>query len=280
MENQLTKNNQEEILTKQFEGQNVKIIIENGEPLFELYSTGMILGQVKQNSAGKLYPRKDRIDDNIKNAEIKPCVHNGHKYLTEEMLYDLMLEMKTDKVKPFRKWVTKEVLPTIRKTGGYINNAELMVNTYFNALDNTHKEIVKGLFVNIENQQKQIVNLEKENKLLAKDVSEWANESIINALVRRYGSSIHNFAQAWIIWKKNILYKYGININSRMTNYLNNTYKKTKPQTLSMLRNKEELTMGLKTAIAMCREENLEISDILGKHLNDDDFNDLIKENS
>ncbi|MBU3114628.1 BRO family protein [Clostridium lacusfryxellense] len=45
-------------------------------------------------------------------------VRNGQQYLTEEMLYDLMLEIKTNKVKPFRKWVVSEVLPKIRKTGG------------------------------------------------------------------------------------------------------------------------------------------------------------------
>lgn len=104
-----------------FEGNNVEVILgENNEPLFEIYSTGMALGQSKQNSAGKLYPRKDRIDENVKNADIQPCVHNGHKYLTEPMLYDLMLEMKTEKVKSFRKWVTNDVLPQIRQTGGYI----------------------------------------------------------------------------------------------------------------------------------------------------------------
>lgn len=107
-------------ITKVFNGSNVEIIIgEKEELLFELYSTGMALGQVKKNTAGAVYPRRDRIDENIKNAEITPCVHNGHTYITEEQLYDLMLEMKTDKVKPFRKWITSEVLPTIRKTGSY-----------------------------------------------------------------------------------------------------------------------------------------------------------------
>lgn len=101
-----------------FEGTQVYIIEKDGEPMFEVYSTGMALGQVKFNSVGTAYPRKDRIDENLKNAEIIPCVRNGHSYITEEQLYDLMLEMKTDKVKPFRKWVTSEVLPAIRKTGG------------------------------------------------------------------------------------------------------------------------------------------------------------------
>lgn len=111
-----------EILTNKFEGQDVKIIEIDGEVLFELYSTGMALGQVK-TAKGKIYPNKDRIDKNVKNAEISTVAHNAQQYLTEEMLYDLMLETKTEKVKPFRKWITKEVLPSLRKTGQYsINN--------------------------------------------------------------------------------------------------------------------------------------------------------------
>lgn len=101
-----------------FEGNNVEMVSDDNKLLFELYSTGIALGQVKY-AKGIAYPRKDRIDENVKNAGITLVVHNGQRYLTEETLYDLMLEMKTDKVKPFRKWVTSEVLPTIRKTGSY-----------------------------------------------------------------------------------------------------------------------------------------------------------------
>ena len=116
-----------------FEGMGVEIILnEQGEPLFELYTTGMALGYVRPNSTGKLYPRKDRIDKTVESAEISTCVHDGHRYLTEEQLYDFMLEAKTEKCKPFKKWVTHEVLPSIRKHGGYIvaneeeSDAEIM----------------------------------------------------------------------------------------------------------------------------------------------------------
>ena len=101
-----------------FENNQVEVMEVNGVLYFELYSTGMALGQVKE-AKGRKYPRTDRIDENVKNAEISTVVHNGQQYITEEQLYDLMLEMKTDKVKPFRKWVTSEVLPSIRKTGTY-----------------------------------------------------------------------------------------------------------------------------------------------------------------
>ena len=104
----------------QFEDNNVEIIQdENGNLLFEVYSTGMALGHVKRNAVGTCYPRKERIDENLKNAEITPCVHNGHKYIDESQLYDFMLEARTDKCRKFRKWVTNEVLPSIRKTGTY-----------------------------------------------------------------------------------------------------------------------------------------------------------------
>ena len=113
-------NNELTVLTKEFEGNGVGIIIENGELLFELYSTGMALGQIVK-AKGKIYPNKARIEKNVKNAEISTVLRNAKLYLNEEMLYDLMLEMKTDKVKPFRKWITSEVLPSIRQNGGYID---------------------------------------------------------------------------------------------------------------------------------------------------------------
>lgn len=101
-----------------FENTKVEVITLNGQPMFELYSTGMALGQTK-TAKGKTYPRKDRINENVKSAEITPVVRNGQQYITEPQLYDLMLEIKTEKVKPFRKWVTDEVLPSIHKTGSY-----------------------------------------------------------------------------------------------------------------------------------------------------------------
>lgn len=121
----MMENNNVLILVNNFEGTDVGIITdENGNVLFELYSTGIALGQIKTNTVkGKVYIqcRKDRVDKNIENAGIKPLVHNGLTYLNEEMLYDFMLEARTDKCKAFRKWVTSEVLPSINRNGAYIS---------------------------------------------------------------------------------------------------------------------------------------------------------------
>lgn len=40
-------------------------------------------------------------------------------FVTESGFYDVILYSKSIKVKPFRKWITSEVLPSIRKTGQY-----------------------------------------------------------------------------------------------------------------------------------------------------------------
>lgn len=102
-----------------FEGNDVEVVQdENGEPLFEIYSTGMALGYVTV-AKGKVYPQKIRIDKIVKNAEIKPVVHGVQLFINESQLYDFMLEARTDKCRIFRKWVTNEVLPSIRKTGNY-----------------------------------------------------------------------------------------------------------------------------------------------------------------
>ena len=98
------------------EKEEVEIIEYDGE----FYSTGIALGYARNNEKSTgvhrghpLFPRKDRIDKILENDEIVPVVHGVQSYLTEEQLYDFMLEARTEKCKSFRKWVTNEVLPTI-----------------------------------------------------------------------------------------------------------------------------------------------------------------------
>lgn len=55
---------------------------------------------------------------------------------------DALIEERIAKLKRFKRWVTAEVLPTIRKTGGYVNDEDAFVRTY---LPNVGPE-VKALF--------------------------------------------------------------------------------------------------------------------------------------
>ena len=86
----------------------------------------------------KKYPAKDRIDKNAKNAEIKPVVRNAQPFITEEQLYDLMLETRTDKCRVFRKWLTNEVLPALNHEGTYTMKHEPKTDKPYEYFDKTY----------------------------------------------------------------------------------------------------------------------------------------------
>ncbi len=54
--------------------------------------------------------------------------HRKVTLINESGLYSLILSSKLPQAKEFKKWVTTEVLPSIRKNGGYIKNQEKMSN--------------------------------------------------------------------------------------------------------------------------------------------------------
>ena len=116
-----------------FENCEIQIVVENDAPLFEVYSTGMALGYIT-TTRGKSYPHKVRIEKVISNADIVPVVQNEQRYLTETQLYDFMLEARTDKCKPFRKWIVEEVLPSIRQNGCYISETATKEDIDFESL--------------------------------------------------------------------------------------------------------------------------------------------------
>ena len=184
-------------------------------------------------------------------------------FLTEDGLYEVLMQSRKPIAKQFKKRV-KEILKTIRKSGGYVNNAEKMVDTYFSDIPEEQKTIIQGLLVGIEEKQKKINVLTAENDLLTQKTLEWADRPIINSLVRAYAHSIgDDYATTWREFKKELLYRYGINLNSRKTAHLNNGGKKTK-KTLDFINN-DELSQAISTAVAMCRNNNVDISDIMQK---------------
>lgn len=62
--------------------------------------------------------------------------------VSESGLYAVILRSDKPQAKPFRKWVTSEILPTIRRTGGYVVNEDMFIKNYLPFLD----EPYQGLF--------------------------------------------------------------------------------------------------------------------------------------
>lgn len=84
-------------------------------------------------------------------------------FVNEDGLYDVILDSRKPEAKAFRKWITSEVLPAIRQTGGYIQTAA----------DDTDSDIMaKALLIaqrTIDSKSQRIQMLEGENNLLEQE---------------------------------------------------------------------------------------------------------------
>ena len=67
----------------------------------------------------------NHVSDEDKTSVVIPDSGSNYKskatIINESGLYSLILSSKLPSAKEFKHWVTAEVLPTIRNTGGYIN---------------------------------------------------------------------------------------------------------------------------------------------------------------
>ena len=128
------------------------------EPLFCLADVCKSVGITNARNV------KDRLDmDDVRLVDtIDSMGRTQHvNFVTESGLYDVIIRSDSEQAKPFRKWVTSEVLPSIRKTGGYIAAKP----------DDTPEEIMaKALLIaqdTMKRQSEKIGRLEAENKGMA-----------------------------------------------------------------------------------------------------------------
>ena len=62
----------------------------------------------------------------VKDVPIRKLNNAGENFLTESGVYKLIFKSDKKEAEKFQDWVTDEVLPEIRKTGGYITTTEDM----------------------------------------------------------------------------------------------------------------------------------------------------------
>lgn len=122
------------------------IIAEDGEPRFCLADLCKAINVTNHRNVAK------RIDqEGVRRMDI--LTQGGTQqvlFVTEAGMYEVLLRSDSEEAKPFRKWVTSEVLPSIRKTGGYIATKH----------DDTPEEIMARALVvaqsTLERQQKRL----------------------------------------------------------------------------------------------------------------------------
>ena len=140
----------------------IRTMTQDGEPWFVGKDVAELLGYVKPQNAIAAH-----VDDEDKTlAPIQGGCSTGMQntiIINESGLYSLILSSKLPTAREFKRWVTSEVLPSIRKTGGYITGQDELSDADLMA---------KALLVaqrQIEQREERINALETANKKLLPD---------------------------------------------------------------------------------------------------------------
>lgn len=103
----------------------VRTVVIDGEPWFIGKDVAQCLGYTNPSKA-----LADHVDDDDKlnNKTLSSLGQRGGWLINESGMYALIFGSKLEKAREFKRWVTSEVLPTLRKTGHYEVAADQSVN--------------------------------------------------------------------------------------------------------------------------------------------------------
>ena len=118
-----------------YSGSQVRTIIKDGEVWFVAKDVCEVLGITKHRDA------ISRLSDRQRGS-VKVDTLGGPQEMAainEAGVYKLVFRSNKPEAERFSDWVAEEVLPTIRKTGGYVANDDLFVETYLKHADEQTK---------------------------------------------------------------------------------------------------------------------------------------------
>lgn len=153
---------------------SVRAVRIDNEPYFVGKDVAEILGYERPTDAVR--KRVDPDDRGVAKMET-PSGAQEMTIINESGLYSLILSSKLPKAKEFKRWVTSEVLPTIRKTGGYVNNTAQFVDSYFGQLNLEQKHALTLMFDESKRMSEQLK--EQAPKVLFANAVETAHTSIL-----------------------------------------------------------------------------------------------------
>lgn len=102
--------------TFNYDNNQVRTVLQDGEPWFVLKDVCKVLNL---STPKRVAERLD--NDEVSLTHLIDAIGRSQKttIINESGLYGVILRSDKPQAKPFRRWVTHEVLPTIRKTGSY-----------------------------------------------------------------------------------------------------------------------------------------------------------------
>lgn len=121
---------------------SVRTVIRNGEPWIVGKDVAVILGYAKPENAIAAH-----VDSEDKTTILIQGTGSNYKSKTtiinESGFYSLVLSSKMPRAKEFKRWVTATILPTLRRTGGYVSNEEMFIENYLPFLDEPYRNLFR-----------------------------------------------------------------------------------------------------------------------------------------
>jgi len=144
-----------------FEQVKVRMIIVDDIPYFVGKDVAEILGYSETNAMTKRLDKEDFISDKLEGMNMKSTLIN------ESGLYAAIIGSKLPSAKKFKRWVTSEVLPSIRKHGMYATE-ELLDNP----------DLLIRIATQLKEERNKRIELEQQNTLLESTIAEYEPQII------------------------------------------------------------------------------------------------------
>lgn len=207
---------------------SIRVIEENGKYLFCGADVARALGYAKPQNA---------ISTHCKGALKRGTLTDGGTqqllFIPEGDLYRLIVHSKLPSAEQFEQWVFDEVLPTIRKTGGYVdeNRSDLFLDTYLPFADDTTRTLFKSTLdvINSQNEMIRQKNQEISEKTeqidyqtnvihgLTKDIPTADMRHILNRILR---NNHGKFERRWMVLYREFDNIYKFDTRARYENYM------------------------------------------------------------
>lgn len=243
----------------------VRVVEKDGEPWFVANDVCRILNISNTKDGMKTLDDDEKTGVDIIDPHGRTQNTNA---ISEPGLYSLVLRSRKPEAKAFKRWITHDVIPSIRKHGAYMTRETLQKSL-------SSPEALIEILTALKNEQEKSVELARrntaliqENTALAAKRLEWDKRHFILAAVRRLSTTIPcgvdpiRFARAWGMFKRELLYRESVNLELRLTNLRKQS---THPSQLKLIDaiDPEIEDAAVSTITALCKERELDISDLL-----------------
>jgi len=108
-----------QIITKDFHGSNLRIILIDGKEHFIAKDVALLLGYKRTADAISQHCKKPQAFGTFEGVGKTPTLDPQTKIIPESDVWRLIVKSKMPEAEKIEEWIMEEVLPSIRKTGSY-----------------------------------------------------------------------------------------------------------------------------------------------------------------